>query len=667
MDVAGEPIIGASVLVKGSSTGSVTDIDGKFSVEAPVGSTLVVSFVGYATEEVKVGTASDYTVTLKDDTQSLSEVVVTAMGIKKAKKALGYSVSDINSKELMKNKQTNVVNSLDGKIPGVNITQAGGAAGAGSNIVIRGGNSASESRDNQPLFVVDGIIYDNSTVNTGNSGTDGMTKTATTFSNRVMDINPEDIESMSVLKGAAAAALYGSRAANGVILVTTKKGKMGKAQINYNFSYGWQSAWKRRDVTSATDYAILQNEANVNGGQAPIYADPYNLIDANGNSIKGFGTDWQDLVFYDNAPVVNHDVTVSGASEKVNYYLSLGYDTQEGIVGGNHGHSNYDRLTIRSNTQYNLIDASKERVFLNKLELVVILAYMRTHSSVVGTNSEFGSILCSALYLSPILTPTLTGDAAEKMIDTYKDFDLPRDANGDPYTVPGYGGAYQEMNNPLAMMPLTPTKNWPHTFVPKFSINLQLWDNLKYHFKYTADMGFSGKEGATKSKYYLSANNKATHTNASSFKAQNVTWQIENTLTYDKTIGKHTFGVVLGQSALKYKGDQLGGNRWSLVNPNKPSIDYATGNVEYTKDADGNITGATVQYGVYGGPYTEHRMSSMFARLSYNYNERYMIQATIRRDGSSRFGINNKYGTFPSVSVGWNVTNEEFMADTREC
>ena len=130
---------------------------------------------------------------------------------------------------------------------------------------------------------------------------------------------------------------------------------MGKAQINYNFSYGWQSAWKRRDVTSATDYAILQNEANVNGGQAPIYADPYNLIDANGNSIKGFGTDWQDLVFYDNAPVVNHDVTVSGASEKVNYYLSLGYYSQDGIVGGNHGHSNYDRLTIRSNTQYNLL------------------------------------------------------------------------------------------------------------------------------------------------------------------------------------------------------------------------------------------------------------------------------------------------------------------------
>lgn len=213
-----------------------------------MGSTLVVSFVGYATEEVKVGAASDYTVTLKDDTQSLSEVVVTAMGIKKEKKALGYSVSDINSKELMKNKQTNVVNSLAGKIPGVNITQAGGAAGAGSNIVIRGGNSASESRDNQPLFVVDGIIYDNSTVNTGNSGTDGMTKTATTFSNRVMDINPEDIESMSVLKGAAAAALYGSRAANGVIIITTKKGEEGAVRVNVSSKYTYSWANKLPEV-----------------------------------------------------------------------------------------------------------------------------------------------------------------------------------------------------------------------------------------------------------------------------------------------------------------------------------------------------------------------------------------------------------------------------------
>ena len=376
--------------------------------------------------------------------------------------------------------------------------------------------------------------------------------------------------------------------------------------------------------------------------------------------------------------MVNHDVTISGASEKINYYLSLGYYTQDGIVGGNYGQSNYDRLTIRSNTQYNLIDASKERSFLNKLDLGVNIAYMRTHSTGISTNSEFGSALGSALYLSPILTPTLTGDAATEMIDYYKAYDLPRDANGNPYTVPGYGGAYQEMNNPMAMMTLNPQKNWSHKFVPKFSFDLQLWDNLKYHFSYSADMGFWGYDKATTSRFYLSGNNNASHTSVEANKEQNVTWQLENTLTYDKTIGKHTFGVVLGQSALKYKGDYLKGNRWNLVNPDKPSIDYATGNIEYTykTDGDGNyildkdgnkiISTTTVQYGTSGAPRVEHTMSSLFARFSYNYDERYMIQATIRRDGSSRFGPNNKYGTFPSVSAGWNVMNEAFMENTRE-
>lgn len=255
---------------------------------------------------------------------------------------------------------------------------------------------------------------------------------------------------------------------------------------------------EKRDVTSATDYAILQNEKSVNGGGAPIYADPYHLKDIMDNEIKGFGTDWQDLVFNDNAPVVNHDVSISGASDKVNYYLSLGYFTQDGIVGGNYGQSNYDRLTIRSNTQYNLIDASKERSFLNKLDLGVNIAYMRTHSTGISTNSEYGSALGSALALSPILTPILTGDAANAMIDFYSAYQLPRDKNGNPYTVPGYRGSYQEMNNLLAMMTLNPTRYWSHKFVPKFSIDLQLWDNLKYHFNYSADMGFWGNDGATK-------------------------------------------------------------------------------------------------------------------------------------------------------------------------
>lgn len=648
-----EPLPGVNVVVKGNtSIGTITGIDGDFTLAVPSDAVLSISYIGFKSQEVVVKGQTFLKIVLQEDTETLDEVVVVGYGVQK-KSVVTASIAKVSSEDLENKSPVRMDNALKGLAAGVDVTSASGQPGDSPRVRIRGIGTINNS---DPLYIVDGMPI--------GGGLDF--------------VNPNDIESIEVLKDAASGAIYGARAANGVILVTTKKGKTGKAQINYNFSYGSQSAWKRRDVTSATDYAILQNEKYVNGGQAPLYADPYNLTDTNGNAVKGFGTDWQDLVFNDNAPVMNHDVTVSGASDKVNYYLSLGYYSQEGIVGGDHGHSNYDRLTIRSNTQYNLIDASKERNFLNKLDLGVNLAYMRTHSTGVSTNSEFGSILGSALYLSPLMTATATGDVAKNMIGKYEDYDLPRDANGDPYTVAGYFGAYQEMNNPLAMMSLNPTKNWSHKFVPKFSLDLQLWDNLKYHFNYSADMGFWGNEGATTTLFYLSGNNNATHTSASAFKAQNVTWQIENTLTYDKTIGKHTFGVVLGQSALKYKGDQLGGNRWNLVNGNKPSIDYATGNIEYTYktdangnyilDAEGNkiMTGATVQHGVYGGPYTEHTMSSMFARLSYNYAERYMFQATIRRDGSSRFGVNNKYGTFPSVSVGWNVMNEAFMENTRD-
>lgn len=404
----------------------------------------------------------------------------------------------------------------------------------------------------------------------------------------------------------------------------------------------------------------------MNGGFAPLYTDPYHLVDANGDAIVGFGTDWQELLFNDNAPIVQHDLSISGATEKVNYYLSLGYFTQDGIVGGNYGQSNYDRLTIRSNNNINLFDDSKERNFLNKLDLSANVSYMRVHNTGIDANSTWGSPLGSALYLAPTLPVTLHGKIAQDMLNQYAAYDLYTDANGNPYTIPGFIGSYQEQNNPIAMMQGNPTRNWAQKLMPKFSIDLQLWDELKYHFTWSAEQSFWGNEGATLQKYYLSGNNNADHTSASSYKGNNTTWQVENTLTYDKIFGKHTIGVVLGQSASKFKGDQLGGSHWNLVNTNKPSIDYTTGgNLGFSTDADGTITGATSYVGVYGGPFVEHRMSSYFGRLSYNYDERYMFQATIRRDGSSRFGSNNKYGTFPSLSLGWNVMNEKFMEKTR--
>ena len=640
VDELGDPVIGASVVEKANpKNGTVTDFNGQFTVSVAKGTPIIISFIGYITQEVKA--TEGMTITLKEDTQTLQDVVVIGYGVQK-KSVVTASIAKVSADDLDGKTRLRAEDALKGMAAGVNVTSASGQPGAKSMIRIRGIGTINNS---EPLYIIDGMPTDQ---------------------NGMESVNPGDIESIEVLKDAASGAIYGARAANGVILVTTKKGKIGKASINYNFSYGWQSAWKKRDVTSATDYAILQNERAVGRGQAPVYADPYNLVDVNGDKITGFGTDWQDLLFNDNAPIVQHDVSISGASEKINYYLSLGYFTQDGIVGGNYGQSNYDRLTIRSNNQFNLFDVSKERNFLNKLDLGANASYMRVHNTGVDSNSAWGSPLGSALYLAPVLPLTLKGQMAEKLLDRYADYDLYTDGAGNPYTVPGFVGSYNEQNNPIAMMQGNPTKNWSHKIMPKFSIDLQLFDELKYHFTYSAELSFWGYDAAVKQKYYLSGNNNSDHTSATSYKGNSTTWQVENTLTYDKTFNKHTIGVVLGQSALKTKGDELGGSHWNLVNVDKPSIDYTTGGaLELTTDADGKITGAKSLVGAWGSPYTEHRLSSLFARLSYNYDERYMAQFNIRRDGSSRFGANNKYGTFPSFSVGWNVMNEKFMEKTR--
>ncbi|MBQ2215287.1 MAG: SusC/RagA family TonB-linked outer membrane protein, partial [Prevotella sp.] len=613
---------------------------------------IIITYIGYSNQEVNA--RNNMTVMMKEDSETLQDVVVIGYGVQK-KSVVTASIAKVSSDDLDGKTRLRAEDALKGMAAGVNVTSSSGQPGSKSMIRIRGVGTINNS---EPLYIVDGMPTDQ---------------------NGMESVNPSDIESIEVLKDAASGAIYGARAANGVILVTTKKGKLGKVSVNYNFSYGWQSAWKKRDVTGATDYAILQNERRVQNGLSPLYNDPYNLVDANDNKITGFGTNWQDLLFNDNAPIVQHDVSISGASEKVNYYLSMGYFTQDGIVGGNYGQSNYDRLTIRSNNQFNILDASKERNFLNKLDVGANLSYMRVHNTSLDANSTWGSPLGSALYLAPTLPVTLTqlgydriGEEdvpryGQAMIDRYKAYDLYYDANGYPYTIPNYVGSYNEQNNPIAMMHNNPNKNWSHKFMPKFSLDLQLYDALKYHFSYSAELSFWGYNGATLQKYYLSGNNNSDHTQAAAYKGNNTTWQIENTLTYDKTFGKHTIGVVLGQSAMKFKGDELGGSHWNLVNPNKPSINYTTGgNLELTNDADGKVTGAKSLVGVWGGPYTEHRLASLFARVSYNYDERYMFQGTIRRDGSSRFGSNNKYGTFPSFSVGWNVMNEAFMENTRD-
>lgn len=342
IDAAGEPIIGASVLVKESGTGAVTDMNGNFAVNAPIGSTLEFSFIGYKTANIKVTTALTYAVTLQDDSQALSEVVVTAMGIKKDRKSLGYAIDDVNAEELMKNKSVNAINSLAGKIAGVNITQGGGAAGAGAQIILRGGTSL--ERDNQPLFVVDGVIYDNSTNVVGNSAFDGTTSTSSTQSNRVMDINPEDIENMSVLKGPAAAALYGSRAASGVVIITTKKGKEGAVEVNFSTKYISQWATSLPKVQKKYGRGFAEDQYT-NGKYVGTTYNDFSY-DSWGEPIAP-GTPLYDNIgnFFQTGGAWDTNLSVAGGSKNNSFYLSGSYYNQDGIIPT----TGYEKATFRFN------------------------------------------------------------------------------------------------------------------------------------------------------------------------------------------------------------------------------------------------------------------------------------------------------------------------------
>lgn len=356
-DKANLPSIGVSVMVDGTRTGVATELDGTYTISVPGNATLVFSAIGMQTQRIPVNNRATINVVMEEDALLLDDVVVTALGIRKERKALGYAVQDLKSDEILKNKQTNVINSLVGKVAGVNITQSSGAAGSGATIIIRGGNSASETRDNQPLFVVDGVIYDNSTPATGSSGTDGVTTNATTFSNRVMDINPEDIESMSILKGAAAAALYGSRAADGVVLITTKKGSEGIVRVNFNSKYSYSWVGKYPEIQGVYGRGSYNEAGAFTDFTTQSWGNPIN-----GTAYDNVGS------FFQGGNVFDNSVSISGGSKNSTFYLSASNFEQSGVVPTTdyskttfrfNGEQKYNKFTIGANAAYTLSNTNK--------------------------------------------------------------------------------------------------------------------------------------------------------------------------------------------------------------------------------------------------------------------------------------------------------------------
>ena len=610
-DRDGMPVIGAAVMVRGTSIGTTTGLDGEWELSGvKAGAVLEISSIGYITKTVALADAA--LVILEEDTIMLEDVVVVGYGVQK-KSVVTAAIAKVGSDELGKTAPVRVDNALKGLAAGVNVTSSSGQPGAAARIRVRGTGTINNS---DPLYIVDGMPIE--------GGIDYL--------------NPSDIESIEVLKDAASGAVYGARAANGVILVTTKRGTKGDARVNYDFSYGLSSPWKKLAVLDASQYAMMLNEGMMNAGMAPAYSFDY--------SAYGKGTDWQDEIFNYNAPQSQHELSVSGASDKVNYYLSLGYLSQDGIIGGNVGRSNYDRLTLRSNTTYEVMDKTAERSFLNKFTLGSNLSYAYIKSTGISTNSTWGSPLGSAVALSPILNVYADDTEAAKQISTYGEAGMLYGENGKMYTVPG--GSYNEMVNPVAALSLPGTVGWSHKFVGGFSGELQIVEGLKLRSALGIDLSFWGDDGY-QDVYYLSSSQQITESYASSNACHSMVWQVENTLTYNKSFGDHSVTALLGQSAKASDGAYLGASSKFLKDVNKPYIDYTNG-----LQADGDRNG-------WGAPYAQAKLASYFARLSYNYAERYMAELTVRRDGSSRFGANNHWATFPSVSLGWNLFKEDFM------
>lgn len=607
------PLPGVNVVVKGTSIGTITDLDGQFSFAVPAKSMLSITYIGYKPLEVAADGSKLMNITLQEDTETLDEVVVVGYGVQK-KSVVTAAISRVTAEDLNNTTPSRIEDALKGKVSGVQITQSSGQPGADSKVRIRGVGTVNNS---EPLYIVDGMPVDGG----------------------INYLNPTDIQSVEILKDAASAAIYGARAANGVILVTTKSGVSGKTNITYDFTYGLQNPWKKRSVLNATEYMTLMNEVAVNDGNAPKYL-PEQIASA------GKGTDWQDETFNYDAPVQSHQVSVNGGSDKIVYFLSLGYFDQEGIVGGNYGKSNYNRWSLRTNSTYNVFE-TKDRSFLNKMRVGVNISYARAKSSGIETNSEYGSILGSALAFDPTVPVYATNP--ESVLASYPN--AVKDKNGKVYSIPA--GGFQEIANPVGMLnaPTSSTLN-EDKFVASFWGELDLYEGLKFKSSYGADLAFWGNDGYTFPYFLATQGKNITQSSVFSNMHRGFTWQVENTLTYTKTFDdKHNLTVLLGQSAKEYTLRELYGDDYDLLetNPDKANINSAIADRDEERVAGGT------------GGFSNQTLASYFGRIDYNFDERYMIQATVRRDGSSNFGPNHKWAVFPSVSLGWNVTNEAFM------
>lgn len=571
-DVSGEPIIGANIRIKGTTTGTITDIDGNFSIEAEPQSVIEVSYIGYLTQETVINNQKSIRFLLKEDTKTLDEVVVIGYGVQK-KADLTGSVANINTEKLNTQSNANIGQALQGKIAGVDIVSQGGAPASGTRIMVRGIGTLNNA---SPLYIVDGM-----------------------YMNSIDHINPNDIASIDVLKDASSAAIYGSRAANGVIIVTTKEGSNteGKPIIDLSVNLGISTASKFLDMLDAKGWAEVTTIARQAIGK-PALDMATDLANKPDN-------DWQDIMFRP-ALMQNYNLSVKGGGKYSTYYTGLGYFNQDGIVKG----TNYQRYNIQSKNDY------KRGIFSAGTNLIISFSHDKPlHQELRG--GMIGTILQSV--------PTL-----EKYDDTREG---------------GYGGTYGDVVNiphPLAIIDdnIMDRYNENVKIFANLYAQIELFKGLKYKLNLTPDFSFERYKNYLNKYDFGLATNSITQLTERQRRRRNIL--VENLLTFDRTFGEHKISALAGYTYQDSRFRHIQAYGEGLPQ-GLEEIDAATTN----RSNEGNSWRSV--------------LTSILGRVFYSYQNKYLFTATIRRDGSSKFGKNNRYGYFPSFSLGWNVAEEKFM------
>ena len=614
------PVIGASVVEKGTTNATVTDLDGNFTLNVKPGATIVVSFIGFETQQIAVGNRDNFQITLKDDNAVLEEVVVVGYGVQKKKLVTGATVQ-VKGEEIAKLNTTNALTAMQSSTPGVQITQSSSQPGKGFKVNIRGVGTMGTS---SPLLIIDGI----------NSGTadDGLN-----------GLNPNDIESIDVLKDAASAAIYGARAANGVILVTTKQGKAGKVQVQYDAYVGWSNAYKVPGTVNAQQYMQIINETNFNTyGTATNWSSivPQAILD---KVDKGWeGTDWFKEYENKNALQFSHAVTMTGGSDRSKFSMSLNYSSNEGIMGADNA-SNYKRYGGRINSEHVLLKANNRDV----ITIGENLSYWYHRSHDLAESNGYWNIMQAAYIASPLVEPY--------------------DADGNLASYKNNGAGYSTMiyNNPLNHFLNggfnSINKNRDFGLGATFYWIIEPIKNLRYRGQFNT--GYSASNYRSISKPFSSSSTSSSaNFDLSMGEYESSSFTLENTLSYIlPKLGKHTIDILVGQSLersnwssgmnMSFTVDEsnlnsLVRNGWDYNIPSNYETQYMTGHGGYDNPMQGSI-------------------ASFFSRLNWNYDEKYMATAIFRADGSNNFARGHRWGYFPSFSAGWVISNEKFMESTK--